>query len=186
MLRKLTWCLLAMFSLTRPVWAQATFERLHTFTDDGVNGFTPAGPMVQAANGWIYGLTMNSGPQSPNGGWGCGTAFRFDPSDPAFRRSDLQHRRDAPEPGEYLREGFRRPRNADARHERAARRRLTNTGRFPISSRRRRAPPALNACFSMLVWVSLRRPVPGTGCQGVACHAAARQQRLEERRERAQ
>jgi hypothetical protein len=57
------------------------FETLRTFAADGTEGFHPAGPMVQGADGWIYGLTIHTGTPGISIG-ACPSGFRFDPADP--------------------------------------------------------------------------------------------------------
>ena len=71
---RITFLLIGLVFAARPAAAQWQFETLKTFAG-GAEGFSPAGPMVEGADGWIYGLTQGNGD--------CATAFRFDPVDPA-------------------------------------------------------------------------------------------------------
>ena len=50
--------------------AAGTFTTLHDF--DGINGATPFGTLIQAANGKLYGMTNS-------GGAGSGVIFEYDP-----------------------------------------------------------------------------------------------------------
>lgn len=72
--------LLVCLVIARPAAAQLNFQTLQVF--NGTNGGTPQGPMVQAANGWIYGVT-NPVTDSSNTLMRAATVYRFDPSNPA-------------------------------------------------------------------------------------------------------
>src|SRR5262245_44504274 len=53
-------CLLVQAFVVPPVTAQTQFETVKTFAG-GTDGFMPAGPLAQGADGWIYGLTDGYG-----------------------------------------------------------------------------------------------------------------------------
>jgi len=64
------------------VTAQPPFETVKKFVD-GTDGYQPAGPMAQAPDGWIYGLTIGYGLPASGSLSQCASAYRFHPSDPA-------------------------------------------------------------------------------------------------------
>ena len=55
---------------------EGTFTTLHTF--DGTDGYSPAGGLIQAADGNLYGVTPGGGPPSYAQG-GAGTLFQITP-----------------------------------------------------------------------------------------------------------
>lgn len=58
---------------------EGTIRILHAFTG-GPDGANPAGPLVQAADGYFYGTTFGGGDTSRCFGNGCGTVFRMTPA----------------------------------------------------------------------------------------------------------
>jgi hypothetical protein len=65
--------------------AQSGYELLHVFAPaaGAADGFHPAGPLVEGADGWIYGLTQRYGEDPHSSVTDAGALFRFDPADPA-------------------------------------------------------------------------------------------------------
>ena len=83
MLRRLLVIVIILAASARGASAQFQYEVVHPFSSAGAGGRTPSGPLLQAADGSIYGTT-------PNGGTGdAGVVFQLLP-DRSFVARDLQ------------------------------------------------------------------------------------------------
>ena len=74
---------LSALAFARAADAQFQFETVKTFVD-GTDGYRPSGPLVQANDGWVYGLTQGFGLPATGSASQCASAFRFNPVDGTF------------------------------------------------------------------------------------------------------
>jgi uncharacterized repeat protein (TIGR03803 family) len=65
--------------VTRSAEAQA-FTTLHNFAGYPADGAQPYAGLLRDASGNLYGTTVDGGPSTNCGGYGCGTVFKIDPS----------------------------------------------------------------------------------------------------------
>ncbi len=69
-----------VFELTAGVKGKWTEKRLHSFNDNGKDGYAPFGVPMFDASGNLYGTTTRGGSSGTGcGGSGCGTVFRLKP-----------------------------------------------------------------------------------------------------------